>query len=333
MAKLVARTGRAAPLMRRQAGVAIIEYIVLGAVLVLGMVYGVSQFRDSAASGAETVGVEVASVAAGDSLAERYSGSAGPGSAGPSGGGQTPGGGQAPAGGTSAGGPADPIEVGNGPKDEDRGPAYLRGPHYEGGLTDEDGDGTRDTARIEGSLARGHAEGHYGVIGGDIDAELVYGEAQAGSHFNYGGSANANAEVGVARGEAGINFGSEESPIARVEGDGSVLSAGAGGDLLLGDDGRRVGFGANGNASASLAEGRAGGGFEIPIPFTGWSIGWGGGVSGGAGSVGGNAGAHGYYDREDGRVHWGGNLGIDAILGVGLDSDFSIGTRTKKKKK
>lgn len=309
---------------RRQAGVAIIEYIVLGAVLVLGMIYGVSAFRDSAASGAETVGTELASVASGSSLAERYSGSAGPGAAAPGGGQATPGGE------TSAPGSGGPSGIGNGPDDEDRGPAYIRGPHYQGGTTDEDGDGTKDTAHIEGSVVRGHAEGHYGPIGGDIDAQLIYGEAEAGAHFNYGGSANAGAEVGVAEGEVGINFGSEESPIARVEADGSVLSAGANADLLLGDDGRRIGIGGNAAASAQVAEGRVGGGFEIPIPFTGWSIGFGGGASGSAGSVGGNAGAHGYYDREDARAHVGGNLGIEALLGIGIDADFSIGKRTKK---
>lgn len=49
---------------RKQDGATILEYIVLGAVLVLGLVYGVSQFRDSATDALQTEGKAIKDVAA-----------------------------------------------------------------------------------------------------------------------------------------------------------------------------------------------------------------------------------------------------------------------------
>ena len=127
-------------------------------------------------------------------------------------------------------------------------------------------------------------------------------------------------------------IGDEVNPFARGEAEGKVLQAGAKGDALLGYDGKRVGVALGAEAQASLASGRAGSEYNIPIPFTGLSFQIKGGVSGSAGSVGGGAGGHGYYDTEEGRVHVGSFGGIDLGAGLGLDFDLSFGSKPTKRK-
>ncbi|MBI3270388.1 MAG: hypothetical protein HYZ53_15370 [Planctomycetes bacterium] len=252
----------------------------------------------------------------------------GPGSGGGTGTG-TPGTGTPGGGGGGGGEGAEPIRGGNGPRDADRGHHYVRGPHYEYEVSDSDHDGTRDTAQIRGSLARGHSEANAGgIIGYQADGELVYGEGQAYARGNNGAGAGASAGAGVARGNVAVNLGDQVNPLARAEGSGSVLSADAGADAFIGDDGRRIGIGARANAQARVAEGRVGSEYNIPIPFTNQSIRLRSGVSGSVlSSPGGAAGAAAYYDREEGRFHLGGLLDIEAILGVGIDADFSFGRR------
>lgn len=86
-----------------------------------------------------------------------------------------------------------------------------------------------------------------------------------------------------------------------------------------------------GEAQASIASGRAGSEYNIPILGTGLSFQLRSGVSGSAGSIGGGAGGHGYYDTEEGRVHVGSFGGIELGSGFGLDFDVSFGrTPTKR---
>ncbi|MBI3273235.1 MAG: hypothetical protein HYZ53_29865 [Planctomycetes bacterium] len=228
----------------------------------------------------------------------------------------------------TTGGPADPIRGGNGPRDADRGPHFARGPHYEYEVSDSDGDGTRDTAQIQGSVARGHSEANAGgIIGYEADGELIYGEGQAYARGNAGGGAGASAGVGVGRARVAVNLGDQVNPYVRAEGSGEVLSADAQADGFIGDDGRRVGIGGRAGAGAQLAQGRVGAEYNIPIPFTNQSIRYRAGVKGAAGSVGAAAGGSAYYDRQESRFHLGGLLDIEAILGVGIDVDLSFGRR------
>ncbi|MBI3270390.1 MAG: hypothetical protein HYZ53_15380 [Planctomycetes bacterium] len=252
-------------------------------------------------------------------------GRSGPGTPGTPGGPGGPGGPGTP---TPTGGPADPIRGGNGPRDADRGPHYARGPHYEYEVSDSDGDGTRDTASVRGSVARAHSEANAGgIIGYEADGEFVYGEGTAYARGGYGAGAGASGAAGVGRGRVAVNLGDQVNPLARVEGSGSVLSADAQADAFVGDDGRRVGIGARAGAQARVAEGRVGTEYNIPIPFTNQSIRYRAGVTGTALGVGAAAGGAAYYDRQEGRFHLGGLLDIEAILGVGIDADFSFGRR------
>lgn len=51
---------------RRQEGVTVLEYIVLGAVLVLGLVAGINYFKGKATEGLQTEGDQLSNVASGN---------------------------------------------------------------------------------------------------------------------------------------------------------------------------------------------------------------------------------------------------------------------------
>jgi len=184
----------------------------------------------------------------------------------------------------------------------------------------------------EGDIATGGVRmehvGHLlGPLGGShelnvmtADAEIYRSVGKTGLGFE--GQAGARM---VEQGASVFAGPDANNPFAEVGGSYSLFSAEASGDFLLGSDGRRAGVALGGQAGASAIDGSAGGEINIPIPFTNWTISTRGGVSGSAGAVGAGAGGHGYKDLQTGRLHFGGFVDIEAILGIGANLDLSIG--------
>lgn len=349
---------------QHQRGVTTLEYIVLGAVLVLGLVAAVSMFKGSVGESLQTEGEALSQVASGSiaGVRDRYGdGAGGPGArTGQTG--QALGAGQEPE-----------RRVGDG--------WQSSGPRVKVEFSDTDGDGTTDSARLEGSVAstgrndeffggavktevdgkvfegnaeaglrvdddtlsanfeaeRNVASGHANARVGDVlglEAEALVGHEQVEAHGGaglYGAGGKFEAEASAVQGKVAYGLGDEVNPFFRSELEGKLVQGGVKGDALYGYDGKRVGVAFGGEAQGSLASGRAGGEYNIPIPFTGLSFQLRSGVSGSAGSVGGGGGGHGYYDTEEDRVHVGSFGGINLGGGFGLDFDVSFGrTPTKR---
>lgn len=208
-----------------------------------------------------------------------------------------------------------------------------RGPHAEAELQDTDKDGSYDTARAEASMVRMRNQGYTDLgpveIGGKHNMDLFYGRGQAGMTANYGVGANASAEVGMIKEGAEVSIGPAgdkgKNPYAAVGAEYDMFHAEAKGDVLLGDDGRRVGIGAMGKAGAEVVSGNVQARQTIPIPFTGWNIQTRGKATGAAGSVGVGLGGWLYWDKAEGRLHIGALGELKALVGIELDVDFSIG--------
>jgi hypothetical protein len=102
--------------------------------------------------------------------------------------------------------------------------------------------------------------------------------------------------------------------------EGKLLSASAKGDFLMGYDTNRYGVSIGVDAAASVASIEARPELNIPIPFTGWTVGARAKAGADAG-VSGGGGVHAYYDAEEGRAHAGlfgkfiGGLGLDVSIG------------------
>lgn len=350
--------------LSRQRGVTTLEYIVLGAVLVIGLVAGVSMFKSKVGEGFSSEGEALSQVARGASKAvgDRYGDGAGaPGASGAN-----------PGGGAAAGAPPERRLGGI--------TASGHGPRGSREFLDTDGDGTNDQVKVEGSVAGGSVSGSH--LGGNInwhgDGELLQGSAQAGAKVDnltlsgnvkaegnlatgkfdlnvadvlgyqaegqlghvavdgsggiglFGGGAKGKAEAAVAQGKSAWYVGDQVNPFFRVEGEGKALSAEAAADGLVGYDGRRIGLAGSAKAGASALDGRGGAEINIPIPWTGLSFRIGGGVSGSVGDApGGGAGAHAYYDTETGRVNLGGFGELKFLGGLGGDLNISFGSKPK----
>ncbi|MCY1061620.1 PAAR domain-containing protein [Nannocystis sp. SCPEA4] len=208
-----------------------------------------------------------------------------------------------------------------------------RGPHAEAELQDTDKDGSYDTARTEASVARMRNQGYKDVgpveLGAKHNMDVVYGRGQAGSSAGYGWGGNASAEVGAVKqgGELSIGPAGDQgrNPYAAVGAEYDKWHAEAKGDVLLGDDGRRVGLGAMGKAGAEVIGGNVSARQSIPIPFTNWTIQTRGKATGAAGSVGVGLGAWAFWDKAEGRFHLGALGELKALVGIELDVDISIG--------
>jgi len=198
-------------------------------------------------------------------------------------------------------------------------------------------DGMDLAGRAEANLV--HARGSrsfMGFVQTSGSADLLHAGADGALRLrDYGASMTGNAGAAVLQGEGAVGFGGDKvNPYVRVEGGGSVLSAHAKADVLVGDDGKRVGLSGHVGADAQLAEGRVGGEYNIPIPFfPDKSITIRTGLSGSAGGAGGAVGGHAYYDREEGRVHVGGEGEAELLLGAGWDVDISFGNKPKQRSK
>lgn len=134
-------------------------------------------------------------------------------------------------------------------------------------------------------------------------------------------------EGSVYKGPPGDNG---KNPYLELGGSGEVLTASANGDALLGYDGKRIGIGASGGASAALVSGEVKGRSSIPLGWLGlkdWTIDIQakGGGSAGSAEIGGGAMA--YYDTEQKRFFLEGALKVAALLGFELGIDISIGKK------
>lgn len=135
----------------------------------------------------------------------------------------------------------------------------------------------------------------------------------------------------VVAADANVGFGDLYDPRAQIGGKVKVLSAEARGDVLWGDDGKRVGFALGGAARAALVSGSGTAKARIPIPFTRWEVVPSVEAVGELGGVGGTAGVHGYKDKQRGEYRVGGELGGD--LGAGVDAAVDVVIRKRSKYK
>jgi type VI secretion system secreted protein VgrG len=150
----------------------------------------------------------------------------------------------------------------------------------------------------------------------------------------YGAGAAGDTKAAMQRVQAEGVLGSMEKGGVGVKGTGELFSADAKGQALLGDDGRYVGAALGGKASARVAQASGEENVSIPIGWlpgvpNDWTIAAKGEQSASAGSAGIGAGAYGYYDRVDSRVHAGIFGDIEAGLGIKTGMDASIGPAPK----
>lgn len=197
--------------------------------------------------------------------------------------------------------------------------------YADGQLTDRDGDGTKDTA--EGSI--GGLQQVWGGENWDARVGVLTANGQISmSQGAVGMGTSGSVEASVLSGEVGGKAqlaGSNENPL-EVGGSlkGSLLSASADFDYLMGSDGRRIGISTRGQAGVALAEGSATGNIAIPIPFTSWSIELDATGSASAGPPGVGLGAGLFYDTQEDRLH---ATALFSIKWLGLDLDLSIGKK------
>ena len=155
---------------------------------------------------------------------------------------------------------------------------------------------------------------------------VVAGQALGGAK----GEAKASvvsAEASVYKGPPGDNG---KNPYLEVGGSGDLLVASASGDVLRGYDGKRIGFGAMGSASAAVASGEAKARSSIGLGWLGlkdWTIDVRAKTSGSVGSAEIGGGGMVFFDKEEKRFYVQGLIKIAAFLGIGIDVDISIGKK------
>jgi Flp pilus assembly pilin Flp len=242
---------------QRQRGVTTMEYIVLGAVLVLGLVAGVSMFKGSVGESLQTEGEALSQVASGSiaGVRDRYGDGAGGPGAGTGQSGQALGAGQEPE-----------RRVGDGWRSS--------GPREQIEFSDTDGDGVLDNVRVESSQAstarndeffggkvktevggkeqernaeagvrvdndtlsanlgaeRNVASGHANARVGDVlglEAEALVGHEQVEAHGGaglYGAGGKVEAEASAVQGKVAYSLGDEVNPFFRSELEGKLVS-------------------------------------------------------------------------------------------------------------
>ena len=185
-------------------------------------------------------------------------------------------------------------------------------------------------ARVEAGVIKMDQEGKAGWFGGSHKLDVFHGEAEAeGGVGGVIGGAEARAEVQMVKESVRGFVGPDaNNPLSEARGEYRLLNAHAEASQLLGDDGRRVGIAGKMDLDASLAHGELDGEVNIPIPFTEYSLSVRGGVEGSVGpSLG--AGAHGYYDKEEERVH----VGVRGKVIAGGKLDISFGKKYKDRER
>lgn len=178
-----------------------------------------------------------------------------------------------------------------------------------------------------GQVNKKRAEAEHKGVGvrfSDVQGGLK-GKGDVGSGLTPIGD-RSEAEVLVERLEGEVYFGPPDdygaNPTYSLASEATAGSAEVKSDLLLGDDGNRVGIGGVGKAGANAAGAKAKekrtfgfGGYNIQVRDEAEV----------AVGVGAGAGAWGYYDRREERVHLGAFGALKALGGVELLGDISIG--------
>lgn len=141
---------------------------------------------------------------------------------------------------------------------------------------------------------------------------------------------DAGAKANVAEGGASIGKGDKHNPLAGVNANYEVLSAKAYANGFIGKNEKKYGFAFDAGAKAHVLEGDVQPNVNIPIPFTSWSIQLKAKATGTVKGAGADVGAKGYYDADVKRLVIGASAEVAAVLGLGLDIEFSIGKKYKK---
>ncbi len=207
--------------------------------------------------------------------------------------------------------------------------------YADGELTDSDGDGTRDTVRGETGVHRVREQradpNHDNIFNwrASEDGGYARGSARAseGGPGDFGLQAGAEAGVYKESFEVSVGPAGDEgrNPYLAIGYEYDIGHAEARGDLLLGDDGRRVGVGAVGKAGAEAAGGKVTARVTTPSIF-GINL-QARGEAGGTvlATPGGGLGGWVYWDRQESRFHIGALGELAALVGVELNLDISIG--------
>lgn len=163
-------------------------------------------------------------------------------------------------------------------------------------------------------------------VGGSHQLNVMTANAQVEGGIVHGIGARGKAEASLVQHGASVFVGSDQNnPLGEAAGQYSLMSAEAKGNFLLGSDGNRAGVGVGFGAEAMAAKADATGEFNIPIPFTDWTISGRGkaGVSAGSAALG--AQAHAYQNLDTERYHVGLGASLAALVGAKLDFDLSVG--------
>lgn len=208
--------------------------------------------------------------------------------------------------------------------------------------TDSDADGTKDTVEVWGSAVRMRNEGYLSLgpeIGGKNNLDVLYGNAKGHLSADSAGcipgfGAELSVEAGALKWGLGNSLGlffpddKGRNPFLSSYLEGAWLHAGAGGEILIGDDGNRMGFIQRAGFFAEEAEVNyewRGSSPVIVWPY--WTIDTKIGVSGSVGDIPSwSEGLWGYYNKEERRFHFGGLVEVGLGLGLGINNvDVSIG--------
>jgi uncharacterized Zn-binding protein involved in type VI secretion len=211
-------------------------------------------------------------------------------------------------------------------------PAPRTGPHAEAELADWDRDGTRDSVRASAvaSRMRESAEGDIGPV--NVRAQhyndTMYIEKTARLSTGDGIGVRISEEGGMSRHGADVSIGAGGDDVKgriTARGEYAVASAESEVDVLVGDDGRRVGIGGLAKAEAQALTAKAESEHELSI--FGFAFESSGYVEGEVGGVGGGLGGMIYYDKHEGRVHLRLLVGVEALLGFELGLNVSFGSK------
>lgn len=188
--------------------------------------------------------------------------------------------------------------------------------HKNSGYDNEDGEQRVDDFRLWGD------KNSWKLWGFQYEQEqsLFSGKSEGhrnNNHGNYGGGAQGNAAT---RKETITLPNGQTVTRTTTGGNGQ-----AGVDFLMGSDGRRTGFNWGGSAQVSAIEDQVEHKDEMKIPFTDWSIQRNTTAGGSAGAAGGAINMGAYHDNADDRYHVNLMTDIEAIVGVKLGLDISIG--------
>jgi uncharacterized Zn-binding protein involved in type VI secretion len=215
--------------------------------------------------------------------------------------------------------------------DKTRGGASVM--HAEGRITDVNGDGLYDTMEggFEGVRMRNDAKRDYkGVeFRATNSMDVLYANAKYSAPITPNGqSISGSAEAGMIKWGVGASTGLSGSdgrnPFASVGAEANVMHANAAGDLLVGDDGNRVGLIARGEAGAEALKGDVSSVVTVPLGF-GKNIQFKHktGIAGGA--VGAGAGGWFYFDKKEKRLHCGAMGKLKLLFGAEEEVDVSLG--------